>query len=182
MFLCLLLYRNVYSSSGCEFKNIIVSASQIHGRRQTIFFTFVSLKKRKRMKLNRKYIYIAITAAFFFYVIYESLSQPAAADLKGNFKELAFYRNEQNTGPIARVYAVSVSDTVWKEIETYGNYMPHNKYGNTKVYYFLDSKPMPQKLSADGELAEEYLQHCIARYEKGAMSQTALVKYPFAGK
>ena len=132
------------------------------------------------MTINRKYILIAITAAIIMYIVYESLSQPAGKDLKGNFKELAFYRNEQNTGPVLRIYVVSVSDTLWKEMEVYGDYMPHNKYGNTKVYYFLEQKPAPGSLSPeDGSFDKQYHKNCIAKYEKGAMSQTVLVKYPF---
>jgi hypothetical protein len=101
-------------------------------------------------------------------------------DLRGQFKELAFYRNEQNTGPVIRIYAVSVSDTLWKEMEIYGSTMPHNKYGNTKVYYFLNKNEMPRSLSAiDGSFEKEYQENCIAKYEKGAMGQIVLVKFPF---
>ena len=135
------------------------------------------------MTINRKYFLLTLSAAILLYIIYESLSQPSGKDLRGDFKELAFYRNEQNTGPVLRIYTVSVSDTFWKEMEIYGDQMPHNKYGNTKVYYFLKHKPAPASLSTvDGSFDSQYQQHCIARYEKGAMSQTVLVKYPFREK
>lgn len=48
--------------------------------------------------------------------------QPGAGDLKAGFKEVAHYRNENNTGPVQYVFAVTVKDTIWSEMETYGNY------------------------------------------------------------
>ena len=132
------------------------------------------------MTIRRKYLLLSLSALIILYMVYESLSLPAGEDLRGNFKELAFYRNEQNTGPVLRVYAVSVSDTVWKEMETYGNYMPHTKYGKTQVFYFLNQKPVPRSLSsADGSFDKQYEEVCIAKYEKGAMGQTVLIRYPF---
>jgi hypothetical protein len=132
------------------------------------------------MLIKRSYIFIALVAAIGLYMIYESLSLPAGEDLKGSFKELAFYRNEQNTGPVLRVYAVSVGDTVWQEMETYGNMMPHSKYGNTKVYYFLKGKADQKYLSQeDGSISPPFKEAYIAKFEKGAMGQTVLVKFPF---
>ena len=132
------------------------------------------------MLIKRSYIFTALGSAICLYMIYESLTLPAGKDLKGNFKELAFYRNGQNTGPVLRVYAVSVEDTVWKEMETYGKLMPHTKYGNTKVYYFLKGNSDQKYLSQeDGNILPPFKDACIAKFEKGAMSQTVLVKFPF---
>jgi hypothetical protein len=132
------------------------------------------------MDNKRKTTFIILIGVILSYVIYDSLSQSVGKDLRGQFKELAFYRNEQNTGPVLRIYAVSLSDTLWKEMETYGNTMPHNKYGNTKVYYFLNQGEMPRSLSrVDGSFEKRYQENCIAKYEKGAMGQIVLVKYPF---
>ena len=132
------------------------------------------------MKSKRTLYFVAVTAAIFLYIIYDSLSQSAGERFKGDFKELAFYRNEQNTGPVMRIYAVSVNDTLWTEMEAYGKTMPHNKYGNTKVYYFLKQHPMPGSLSpADGSFDKTFNEHCVAKFEKGAMGQTVLVKFPF---
>ncbi|MHC2992027.1 hypothetical protein OB13_10670, partial [Pontibacter sp. HJ8] len=80
---------------------------------------------------STKYTLLAISAALVIWFIYDSFSLPSVDDLKGDFKEVAFYRNENNTGPIVRIYAVTVADTLWKEMQAYGDYMPHTKYGNT---------------------------------------------------
>ncbi len=114
------------------------------------------------------------------YFIYDSFSQPGVSDLKGNFKEVAMYRNENNTGPIVRVYAVTVADTLWDEMRKYGDYMPHTKYGNTKVYFFLQGKPAPQQVFAGQENFDpQYRAGTLASYEKDAMGQVAFRKHPF---
>ncbi len=129
---------------------------------------------------STKYFLLAITAALVIYFIYDSFSQPSVDDLRGDFKEVAFYRNENNTGPIVRIYAVTVADTLWNEMEQYGNYMPHTKYGTTRVYFFLNSQPAPTQVrpeqpNFDSQLAP----YTLARYEKDAMGQISFVRHPF---
>ena len=130
-----------------------------------------------------KYILIAVAAALVIWFIQDSFSQPSVDDLKGDFKEVAFYRNENNTGPIVRVYAVTVADTLWDEMRQYGDFMPHTKYGNTKVYFFLKGKPAPDKVSPEGaQVEQQFQQHCLAMYQKDAMGQVSFVQYPFQAK
>lgn len=132
------------------------------------------------MRLNKKHLIGSFAVILFLYLIYDSFFQPSEKDLKGNLTEVSFFRNEQNTGPIIRIYAVTVSDTLWKEMQTYGDYKPHNKYGNTKVYFFLNSGPAPTELyEGSKNFDEQYQENCIAKYEKGTMSQVVLVKHPF---
>ena len=113
-------------------------------------------------------------------MLWSALSTPGIRDLKGNLKEIAFIRNEQNTGPIIRIYAVSIDEENWESMEQYGNYMPHNKYGNTRIYFFLSKNTYGGKLQLEGDNIEKSFQkQCIALYEKNGMSQTSLIKYPF---
>ncbi|MCC9137895.1 hypothetical protein [Pontibacter silvestris] len=127
-----------------------------------------------------KYTLTAIAAVLIVWFIYDSFSQPGPQDLKGNFKEVAFYRNENNTGPIIRVYAVTVADTLWQEMQQYGGYMPHTKYGNTKVYFFSKNAPAPKEVYPNQDsFDQQYQQYCLAKYEKDVMSQTSFMKYPF---
>lgn len=111
----------------------------------------------------------------------DALSQPGVQDLKGDFQEVAFYRNENNTGPIVRVYAVTVADTAaWAEMEQYGQYMPYTKYGSTKVYFFRKGGPAPDQLQPGAEnFGTELKPHCLATYEKDLMSVVSFRKYPF---
>lgn len=131
------------------------------------------------MKNNKQYILIisliAITA-----MVWNILSEPGIKELKGNFREVAFIRNEQNTGPVVRIYAVILDTENWKGMEQYGHYMPHTKYGTTRVYYFLSNTPYPLKLTfGEINISEPFKQNCIALFEKDGMSQASLIKYPF---
>lgn len=127
-----------------------------------------------------KYIIAAAIALLIGYIIYDSSSQPTVNDLKGNFKEVALYRNPNNTGPILRVYAVTVQGEPWEEIHKYGDLMPHTKYGNTKVYFFREGKPAPATLvSGDNNFDLQFQQNCIAKYEKDGNGQVSLTKKPF---
>lgn len=106
--------------------------------------------------------------------------QPTAGDLKAGFKEVAQYRNENNTGPVQYVFSVSIKDTIWSEMETYGNYKPHHKGGTTKVYYFMQGSKIPTALSPGSvNFNATYNNSCIALYEKSAVGNVIVTKYPF---
>lgn len=127
-----------------------------------------------------KYTLIGLTAALILYFIYDSFSLPSVDDLDGDFKEVAFYRNENNTGPIVRIYAVTLSDTLWEEMEQYGNYMPHTKYGTTRVYFFLNSQPAPNEVQPGQQnFSSQFEPYTLARYEKDAMGQISFMRHPF---
>jgi hypothetical protein len=111
------------------------------------------------------------------YMVYDATMQPRPQDLEGDFTEVAFYRNENNTGPVQRVYAVTVADTLWEQMEAYGNFMPHTKYGNTKVYYFLQGTPVPREVFAGKKNFNPQSEpYCLAQYEKDAMGNVSLRK------
>lgn len=114
------------------------------------------------------------------WMLKDTFTQSGIKDLKGGFKEIASYRNENNTGPVQRIYAVMVKDTAQAQLQEYGDLMPHNKYGNTKVYYFLEGKVAPTDLSpGDINFDVEFNKNCLAVYEKSAMGNTGLTKWPF---
>lgn len=106
--------------------------------------------------------------------------QPGINDLKGNFKEVTHYRNDNNTGPIQYVFIVTVKDTAGAEMEKFGNFKPHHKGGNTKVYFFKEGTPTPaQAFAGKQNFDPAYNKTCIALYEKSAMGNTSFVKKPF---
>lgn len=104
-------------------------------------------------------------------MVYASLSQPGVQDLKGDYRELARYRNENNTGPVIRVFAVATTGRRWEEMRAYGDFMPHTKYGTTRVFFFdrelegIHLYPEPPFFDAKWD------RYCIASYEKTAMGQ-----------
>ncbi|MET3115265.1 hypothetical protein AAKU52_003012 [Pedobacter sp. CG_S7] len=106
--------------------------------------------------------------------------QPGIADLKGDFKEVTHYRNENNTGPIQYVFIVTVKDIKTAEMEKFGDFKPHHKGGNTKVYFFLEGTPTPGKaFSGKVNFDPSFNKSCIALYEKSAMGNTSIVNNPF---
>ena len=131
-------------------------------------------------KRRRKYLLGMVIALLLIWIIADATNQPGVQDLPGNFEEVALYRNENNTGPIIRIYAVTLTDTLWSEMKEYGNFMPHTKYGNTKVYFFLKGSPVPAKLSPETEnFSPELKRYALAVYEKDAMGTVSFRKYPF---
>lgn len=84
------------------------------------------------------------------YGIWEVFSQPSIEDLPGDFKQVAFVRNEQNKGGIIRIYAVSVGDLANAKYEACADLFPTNDYGSvTKIYFFDKNKPVPTTLTID---------------------------------
>ena len=127
-----------------------------------------------------KYILAAIFTLLIAYILYDSFSQPTTADLKGNFKETAVYRNENNTGPIVRIYAVTVTGSPWEEMQKYGDLMPYTKYGSTKVYFFDQTKPAPASLVPDAvNFDAKFNSNCLAVYEKDPSGQVKFTREPF---
>lgn len=127
-----------------------------------------------------KYILGAIFALLIIYILYDSFSQPTTADLKGNFKEVAIYRNENNTGPVVRIYAVTVQGSPWDEMQKYGELMPYTKLGTTTVYFFDENKPAPTKVNPGNENFDgEFKQSCVALYQKDMNGQVSFTRTPF---
>jgi hypothetical protein len=114
--------------------------------------------------MKPKYLALAAIVLLLGWFVFDSLSQPGVGDLKGGFQEVAVYRNENNTGPIVRVYAVTVADT---------------KYGNTKVYFFRQGQPVPKAVQPGTVNFEaEFNKYCLAKYEKEVMGNVTFQRYP----
>lgn len=133
--------------------------------------------------MSAKKVFYLISAMVTFLVvwlIYESFNQPGVGQLEGEFRELAFYRNENNTGPIKRIYAVYTSSRNWEDLEQYGKFMPHTKYGVTTVYFFGTAAGSLKLLNPTPPHFEvRYQEDCIAVYEKNAMGQESFKIQPF---
>lgn len=133
--------------------------------------------------MSSKYIFYILAATVFVLVIWimrETFTQPSAKDLPTAFEETAFYRNENNTGPVIRVYAVVAADTTWQDLEAYAKMMPHTKYGNTKVFFFIDKGKSPSTVTPQEPYFDSSLrQFCVARYEKSSMGTETFTRYPF---
>lgn len=131
----------------------------------------------KRHKLKLIIASIAVLSMLFF--VYDSLNQPGINDLKGGYKELAAYRNENNTGPIVRIYAVSVQTADPVEMQQYGELMPYTKYGTTMVYFFKGDSLPDRVYPGEQHFDEQYQEKCIASYTKDASGVVSFKQLPF---
>ncbi|WKK75850.1 hypothetical protein QYS49_31310 [Marivirga salinae] len=127
-----------------------------------------------------KRIILMISVVIVGLIFYSLFQSDNINSLEGDFEELAFERNENNTGPIHRVYVFSVEDTVWSEMKKHSDLLPHTKYGTTEVYYFLKEKISKSqlKLSLNG-INQEAKSNCIAHSVKDGQSRINFKKYPF---
>lgn len=126
------------------------------------------------------YFFGLLVFGLMLWILWNSLSLTGVKDLKGNFKEAALYRNENNTGPITRIYAVTLNDSLWQEMKQYGDFMPYTKYGTTKVYFFLEASPIPDQLTPGQQnFDQRYQKYCLALYLKNNMGQTSFIRHPF---
>ena len=131
--------------------------------------------------MNKSLKYLLIVASLLAIVIFwNSLTAPGVNDLPGNFREIDAWQNENNTGPVNRVYIVTLNDTLWQAMEAYGNYMPYAKLGTTKVWFFLEDGPFPTKITS-GEvlMTAAYQEACVGYYSKNNMGQVTLDRLPF---
>lgn len=133
--------------------------------------------------MSSKYLLYGIITAVILIIVWivaDTVNQPGIGDLKGDFVEVASYRNENNTGPVIRIYAVYTSDSTWKTMLDYGNFMPHTKYGNTKVFFFDDKEFTPKSIRlSEPNFDSLFNKYCIAVFEKTAMGEVRFKKYPF---
>lgn len=132
--------------------------------------------------MKNNYLFYGILFIVFlviYWIIGDTLSQPGIDDLEGDYKEISFYRNENNTGPVIRIFAVYTSDTLWHEMKAYGEFMPHTKYGNTKVFFLRDLVEDVAVFPTSPYISAEAVDLCVATYEKSAMGEVNFKKYPF---
>lgn len=110
-------------------------------------------------------------------IMWSALNQEGIDDLEVKFVALDASRNENNTGPVVRRYLVKVNDTVWSDLERYGDLMPYTKLGKTEVFFFLEGSPMPSRIQLEGSPFEtRFNEHVLAVYEKNNMGQVSLKK------
>ncbi len=128
------------------------------------------------IKKKSNIVVILLILAIIAWLVKDTFTQANVNDLEGGFTEVASYRNENNTGPVQRIYIVSVKDSANADLTTYGNFMPHTKYGNTKVYFFKEGVNMPTKLyPGNVNFDITYANNYFAIYEKSAMGNVGVL-------
>ena len=116
--------------------------------------------------MRRKLFFTAVFVLLLI-MLFAIFSQPGLDDFETEFIEVASLRNENNTGPVQRVYIVTVDRVSQEEMQRYGQLMPYSKLGNTKVYFFNAADPYPSNTQlGDVNFEEMFNSYCLAKYEK----------------
>jgi hypothetical protein len=107
-----------------------------------------------------------------FLIVKESFSGTGTEAYQEQFVELGYYRNENNTGPVLRLYAyraLTADPAVMKE---FADLLPHTKYGRTLVFFFddavIDSVTLSPKAPHISTILAPQL---LATYEKTPMGE-----------
>lgn len=106
------------------------------------------------------------------WIIQASFSQPGMERFEGKFEELGFYRNENNTGPVLRIFAVRTLDANPSLMKEFGEAQPHTKYGRTLVFYF--SPELKEKVTLSPQkpyFPAEFGPYLLAQFERTPMGE-----------
>lgn len=108
-----------------------------------------------------------------FQIVSSSLTQPGLQPFEGKYEEIGFYRNENNTGPVLRIYAIRVLDSNPAWMKDFAEAQPHTKYGKTLVFFFSDQLNQKVKLSPqEPYFSQDFREFLLAEYEKTPMSES----------
>lgn len=107
-----------------------------------------------------------------FQIVSSSLSQPGLERFDGKYEEIGFYRNENNTGPVLRIFAVRVLDPDPSWMEDFADAQPHTKYGKTLVFFFSEKLSQPIELSpSEPYFPAEFQEYLLVEFEKTPMGE-----------
>jgi len=93
--------------------------------------------------------------------------------IRGGFTEVSFVRNENNSGPVIRLYSVKVDSPLVADFQGYGNSMPHTEHGTTKIFFFDAAKDAPDKLSLQSPYYDTSKYEAISIFQKNAVGKTS---------
>lgn len=128
-----------------------------------------------------KNFFLIVIIGFISAIVINMLMTDTIHSIDGGFEEMAFTRNENNTGPVHRLYAFSLADTLWKNMQQHADLLPHTKYGSTEVYYFVNpDKTSPIKLDLKNSANSAFDKGaCVAYLKKDGMGKVSLQRFPF---
>ncbi len=108
-------------------------------------------------------------------ILTESFSEQGIAAYQDQFEEVGFFRNENNTGPVVRIYAFRTQVADPEVLKTFANLLPHTKYGRTLVFFVHESVKAPVVLSPESpHFPASLIPSIFAKYEKTPMGEQQL--------
>jgi len=122
--------------------------------------------------MKRKWLLWVSITILIVLMLKQAFNQPGADDLSSGFEEVAVYRNENNTGPVKRLYVVTTGQPQnMEEMMAYGRLMPYTKLGETKVYFFEGGQPFPEDIKPEEPpFSTTFHPYCLAVFEKSFRS------------
>jgi hypothetical protein len=127
------------------------------------------------LKRNKVILYALglLVGIVIYQIVNASLSQPGLEQWEGKYEEIGFYRNENNTGPVVRVFAIRVLDENPGWMKEFADAQPHSKYGKTHVFFF--SSDLKQKVELNPKepfFDEKYREFLLGEFEKTPMGES----------
>lgn len=105
-------------------------------------------------------------------IVTESFSEQGIAAYQDQFEEVGYYRNENNTGPVLRIYAYQTQVEDPEVLKSFADLLPHTKYGRTLVFFVNESVKAPMALSPESPHFPASISPSIfAKYEKTPMGE-----------
>jgi hypothetical protein len=105
-------------------------------------------------------------------IVTESFSEQGIAAYQDQFEEVGYFRNENNTGPVLRIYAYQTQVEDPEVLKSFADLLPHTKYGRTLVFFVNEPVKAPVVLSPESPYFPEILSPSIfAKYEKTPMGE-----------
>ena len=105
-------------------------------------------------------------------IVTESFSEQGIAAYQDQFEEVGYYRNENNTGPVLRIYAYQTQVEDIEVLKSFADLLPHTKYGRTLVFFMHKSVKAPVVLSPESPHFPASISPSIfAKYEKTPMKE-----------
>lgn len=128
------------------------------------------------MKRNQLIFYLigAVVLVLLIQIIRSSFSNPGLERFQKDFKELGFFRNENNTGPVLRIYAIQAQEnTSLETMREFSEAQPHTKYGKTLVFFFSNEVNATIPLSPkEPYFPSEFQRFLVAKFEKTPMGES----------
>jgi len=128
------------------------------------------------LKRNKLIFYLigAVVLILTIQIIRSSFSNPGMERFAEDFEELGFYRNENNTGPVLRIYAIrSLHSNTPEYMQEFADAQPHTKYGRTIVLFF--SPDLNEKVILSPQepfFPEKFQPFLLAEYQKTPMGES----------
>ncbi|MBM3426362.1 MAG: hypothetical protein FJX97_05160 [Bacteroidetes bacterium] len=108
-------------------------------------------------------------------IVTESFSEQGIAAYQDQFEEVGYFRNENNTGPVLRIYAFRTQVENPEVLKSFADLLPHTKYGRTLVFFVNEPVKAPVVLSPESPHFPASLSPSVfAKYEKTPMGEQQL--------